>query len=485
MTLPGGIRTRIALVLVGIVAGALGTAYLIVVPSLERRLVDARLQQLEEQAVPLARLLPEDTLLWQDRVEELAARTNARVVAFDVLSTNQPALAVVADSRTRSSRDVAKDPVALRALVSGNVQRGRVAHEGGDYASVAVPLGTEAVVLFQAPLADSLATVELVRERLLLATAFALVLALVLGLTAAGMLANRLLRLETAAERIAGGDFDQPIVDHGADEIGDLARTFERMRVRLARLDNARKEFVANASHELRTPLFSIGGFLELLEDEDLDEETRRGFIRTMQQQVERLAKLSTDLLDLSRVDAGQLLVSAEPVDLGEATRQLSGELAHLAAATGHVLEANAAGAVWCTADEGRVLQIGRALVSNALIHTPAGARVVVRARRRGDRALLTVEDDGPGIPSAHRDAIFERFYRVEGGMASGSGLGLAIAREMAKLMGGDVTLASEENPTVFVLDLPASGAPGAVGTPAEPFSRENGDALATKAHTT
>ena len=193
-------------------------------------------------------------------------------------------------------------------------------------------------MLFQAPLADSLATVRLVRERLLLATAFALVLALVLGLTAAGMLSHRLLRLETAAERIAGGDFGAPIVDHGNDEIGELARAFDRMRVQLAQLDNARKEFVANASHELRTPLFSIGGFLELLADEELDEETRRGFIETMQGQVQRLAKLSTDLLDLSRVDAGQLNVVHEPVDLGAVVQMLAGEIEHLAASTGHEL---------------------------------------------------------------------------------------------------------------------------------------------------
>src|SRR5262249_11778669 len=293
MALPGGIRIRIVIVLVGIVAGALGTAYMIVVPSLERRLVDARLNELETVAVPLAHTLPDDTLVWQDRVETYAVQANARVVAFGVLSKNKPALAVVADSRTRSSRDVAKDPVALHALTTGKVERGRVFHTGGDYANVAVPVGDTAVLLFQAPLADSLATVRLVRERLLLATAFALILALILGLTAAGMLAHRLLRLETAAERIAGGDFGAPIVDHGNDEIGDLARTFDQMRVHLAQLDNARKEFVANASHELRTPLFSIGGFLELLADEDLDEETRRGFIETMQGQVQRLTKLS------------------------------------------------------------------------------------------------------------------------------------------------------------------------------------------------
>lgn len=476
--MPGGIRTRIALVVVGIVAGALGTAYLIVVPSLERRLVDARIEQLQKQGVALAPTLPEDTLLWQDRVEEFAVRTNSRVVAFDVLSRNQPALAVVADSRTRSSRDVATDPVALAALVSGTVEHGRVTHEEGDVANVAVPLDGDAVVLFQAPLADSLATVELVQERLLVATAFALILALVLALTAAGMLAARLLRLEAAAERIAGGDFDQPIIDRGSDEIGDLARTFDRMRVQLERLDSARKEFVANASHELRTPLFALGGFLELLADEDLDDETRRDFIATMQGQVQRLAKLSTDLLDLSRVDAGQLTVVSEAVDLSETARLLAEELQRLAAATGHALAADPGVGVWCLADESRVLQIGRALVSNALVHTPSGSRVVVRAREHGERAWLTVEDDGPGIPAAHRDAVFQRFYRVEGGIASGSGLGLAIARELAKLMGGDVILESDSAPTIFALDLPRTAAPD---SPA-PFSRENGPLTARQA---
>jgi signal transduction histidine kinase len=474
VSLPGGIKTRIVIVLVGIVAGALGAAYMIVVPSLERRLVDARLDQLTKLAVPLTRTLPEDTSIWQDRVEGYAVATNARVVAFSVLSKNRSALAVVADSRTRSSRDVARDEVALDALRSGQVERGRVSHTEGDYADVAIPVGAEAVVLFQAPLADSLATVELVRERLLLATAFALTLALILGLTAAGMLARRLNRLETAAERIAGGDFDAPIIDHGHDEIGELARAFDRMRVHLAQLDNARKEFVANASHELRTPLFSIGGFLELLADEDLDVETRNGFIETMQGQVQRLAKLSTDLLDLSRVDAGQLTVVREPVDLGGVVQMLGRELEHVAASTGHELRIVVGKDVWCSGDDARILQIGRALATNAITHTPSGTHVTLRARRRKDRAELSVEDDGPGIPATQREAVFGRFYRVEGGMASGSGLGLAIAREIARVMGGDVRLDSEAKPTVFTLDLPAEPAPPDAPMSGGPFSREN-----------
>ena len=144
MSLPGGIRFRIVLVLVGIVAGALGTAYMIVVPSLERRLVDARLEQLASLGAPLARKLPEDTLLWQDRVESYQVETNARVVAFGVLSKNRQALSVVADSRTKSSRDVQNDPVALAALASGDLERKWVVTAGEDYAEVAVPVAPSA-----------------------------------------------------------------------------------------------------------------------------------------------------------------------------------------------------------------------------------------------------------------------------------------------------------------------------------------------------
>jgi signal transduction histidine kinase len=476
--LPGGIRVRIALVLAAIVALALGAAYMIVVPSLEQRLVEARLDQLEKSARSAGAKFPHNHYRWQNTVERLSASTDTRVAAFDALSKTPPALAVQADSRRPSSRDVEKNPVALRALVSGRIERGRVSRYHADFADVAIPLEGGPVLLFQTNLSDSLATVRLVQRRLLWATGFALVLALALGLFAAGTLAHRLRRLEAAAERIAAGDFAVPVVDRGDDEIGQLAAAFDRMRVQLAQLDTARKEFVANASHELRTPLFSLGGFLELLADEDLDDETRRGFLTTMQSQVERLTKLSADLLDLSRVDAGQLRVVEEPVDVAEIVGILVAELEPVSAAASHTLEADVEGDVWCLGDEERVLQVGRTFLANALVHTPRGTRVVVHARRRGERAELAVEDDGPGIPAAKQSAVFERFYRVEGGVASGSGLGLAIAKELGRLMDGLVRLESTPGRTVFTLDLPGEAAPDRSPAGAVAFSRENADEL-------
>ena len=111
----------------------------------------------------------------------------------------------------------------------------------------------------------------------------------------------------------------------------DLIRGAVRMRLRLARVDDARREFIANASHELRTPIFSLGGFLELFRDEELDEATRHEFLDTMTEQVERLSKLATDLLDLSRLDAGPVRLEREPVELADVAEDLCEEFAAVA----------------------------------------------------------------------------------------------------------------------------------------------------------
>src|SRR5947209_5368187 len=114
------------------------------------------------------------------------------------------------------------------------------------------------------------------------------------------------------------------------------AASVERMRQRLAQLEHARREFIANASHELRTPLFSLGGFLELMADEDLDPKTQAEFMATMREQVARLTKLATGLLDLSRLDAGRLTVAHEPVDLAALAEILAEEFHAVARSRGH-----------------------------------------------------------------------------------------------------------------------------------------------------
>ena len=465
-----GVRLRLALALVLVVAGVLAVVALIVVPSLEDELVDAKLEQLETDARTISRGYVGNDDSPQSFAEFASSIVQARVViyaAFDEL------ILVQGDSSPGSSVDVDRAPTALRASRTGTLQRDTVERDGRLFAEVAIPIPeSQAVILLSASLADPVSTLHFIERRLLLAGAIGLLLALVVGYWLASMHARRIRRLERAAERIAGGQFDEPVVDRGRDELGELAAAFERMRVRLEKLDRARSEFIANASHELRTPLFSLGGFLELLADEELDEPTRNEFLATMREQVARLAKLATDLLDLSRLDAGRMHVEHEPVDLGGVARLVTEELGALSEQQGHTLEAVVEGRPVARADELRVLQVARALVDNALVHTPTGTSVVVRARADREQAYLEVEDDGPGVAPEDAPHVFERFYRAEGGVASGSGLGLAIARELAMAMGGRVELESASGRTVVrvVLGAAPTSVPAA-GEPARVFT--------------
>lgn len=443
-----GVGARLALALFVVLAGALALVYLIVVPSLESRLTRSRLSQLETAAPGIVHELPSDRLNWPDFLDAAAASANARVVVYDAVGP-PPALVVSGDSQGFGSADVQRDPIALRAALSRESTRGTTTRGGRRFAEAATPIpGTDSVVLVSSPLHETLRTVDLVRDRLVVAGLFALFAALAAGYLGAMLFARRLRRLEAAADRIAAGEFDEPVVDRGKDEVGELARSFERMRARLAALDHARREFIANASHELRTPIFSLGGFLELLRDEELDEPTRREFLATMSEQVDRLAKLATELLDLSRADAGRLRVEREAVDLALVAETVVDEFA--ARANGRELALGDVDEAAVLGDEQRVLQIARVLVENALVHTPAGTHVEVRVAD----GRLEVADDGPGIPAEHLAHVFDRFYRVEGERASGSGLGLAIARELAQAMGGALEVESRAHRTVFRLVL-------------------------------
>jgi signal transduction histidine kinase len=461
------LSVKLGLVLFVVVGVAMAITYLAVVPRLESRLVSVTVKDLRQATSPLVetvRAASSDRDTLGNVVGFASTQLNARVVVFAQLGgTWIP----VADSTPLSSEDVAADAVVGEVARTSARAEGRVLRAGQEFAEVAVPISNQAILLLSAPLADRLAVIDVVRRDVLIFGGIALAVSWLVGTLAALKLTRRIGRLEVAAERIAGGDFDVVVRDSSEDELGQLARTFDRMRSRLSSLDRARREFVANASHELRTPLFALGGFLELLTDEELDEGTRRDFLETARGQVDRLTRLATDLLDLSRLDAGQLAIEPEPVELGGTADALVEEFRAVADASGHALKLTTADGVVALADEERVLQIGRSLVENGLRHTPSGTTVSVGVALSGERAVLTVHDDGPGIRSEDQERVFERFYRGAGGAAFGSGIGLAVARELALLMDGSIELESRPGATTFRLFLPRA-------TSAVAFSREN-----------
>ena len=311
------------------------------------------------------------------------------------------------------------------------------------------------VAVFSASLGDVSGSVSLVRSRILLAAAVALFVALLTGVFVARALTVRLLRLERIAQRVAIGDFEAHFSDSSRDELGRLAQALAHMQRQLEGLEDARRRFIATASHELRTPIFSLGGFLELIQDEELDDETRRQFVGQVREQVDRLGKLATQLLDLSRLESGSVQLSPTITDIGVLARGVSSEFVPALAAHDSSLDLRMPPEpVLVTCDAERVAQLLRILIDNAITHTSPGTAVrVAVGADEGDGATLAVNDAGPGIPAEALERVFEPFYSADG--TRGAGLGLAIAHELALQMAARLEVSSAPGDTTFTLILP------------------------------
>ena len=461
------VRSRLVLLFFLITAAAVGVVYLYVVPQLESNLTAQKLSRLESSSTAQTARLQHalDAGLSQAQIGTLLRRvaqlTDARVTLLGVRSGEARPSFVVGDSQFEGEPLIGQLAVASGAAKGGTVA-GVESLAGERTAEVALPVPAGHptwIALFSASLDEVDDNVALIKRQILIAGGIALILALIAGFYAARAISRRLGRLESAAQKLADGDFVTPIPVDSSDELGQLARTFNEMQRRLADLDRARKQFIANASHELRTPIFSLGGFVELLEDEDPDPEARAEFVHTMREQIDRLTKLTTDLLDLSQLDAGALEMAPRSVPLDALARESAREFGPIADQRGSRLEVRTPSEPpIARADPDRVRQIIRILLDNALSHTPEGTKVTVTTYNTNSRAELTVSDEGPGIPKRIRERMFDRFYT--GDSVSGSGLGLSIAREIAQRMDGGIAVTSTKGFTAFTLDLPQAAPP-------------------------
>jgi two-component system OmpR family sensor kinase len=458
------LRNRLTLIFALIVAGAIAIVYFYVTPRLEDELVTQKLERLADEAKadvsPLSRIVGDPNVSGDEisrATVNAATRASAEVTTLQV-SRNLEQLSRVAVSNPGGVPfDI--DELADEAIRTGKAVTATQQTDVGRQALAAQPLirgdRIRGVAIFADSLSDVEANVTLIRGRILAAGALALILAAIAGYFAARALTGRIKRLERAARKVAGGDFSNPIHADSDDEIGQLAVAFDDMQRQLARLDTARKQFIAQASHELRTPIFSLGGFLELLEDEELDDETRAQFLVQLRGQVERLRKLSTELLDLSRLESGALELRPEPTDLRQLAREVAAEFTPAAQRHRADVELQLAGEpIEPECDPERVAQVLRILLDNALVHTPAGTGVWVSADRRNGHVRLEVSDKGVGIKRQNMPHIFEPFF-TSNEQAQGAGLGLAIARELAERMQGELTVRSMPGSTTFSLVLP------------------------------
>ena len=232
----------------------------------------------------------------------------------------------------------------------------------------------------------------------------------------------------------------------------------------LRRADQIRRDFVANVSHELRTPLTAVRGYVEALLDGIADEAQGRAFLETIARHTDRMERLVRDLLRLARLDAGQETLERVACRVDSLFHGVEVELADgIGRRRQHVVHDIAADAGTVAGDPAKLHDALRNLLENATNYSPEGSTIVVASRRQGDRVILTVSDEGPGIPESDLPRVFERFYRVDKARArdrrdpGGTGLGLAIVKHLVELHGGRVAAANRPSGgAVLTLDLPA-----------------------------
>lgn len=293
-----------------------------------------------------------------------------------------------------------------------------------------------------------------------------LISALVAGLLALGMvqllargMTSPLRDMATGAREMAAGNYSRRISSNSRDEVGELARAFNAMAAEVAETDRMRRDLIANVSHELRTPISGLQAALENLVDgvAEPDQQT----LRTMLGQTERLGRLVSELLDLSRLESGTVPLNRTPVLIADLLNDCKDEANLLRPDVELGVNVSPA-SLTVDGDEERLRQVIMNLVTNALRVSPEGSAISMACAQHDDTVQIEISDNGPGIPENERVRVFERFYRADSSRAAGdqtgAGLGLAIVKWIVELHGGTVRAeANIPTGTRMVVRLPVT----------------------------
>jgi two-component system, OmpR family, phosphate regulon sensor histidine kinase PhoR len=362
---------------------------------------------------------------------------------------------------------------------------------GIDFLYVAVPIPGGAIRL-AVPLSEIDRQVNLVRWRILVSTGLAFLPAVVIAAVLARWISRHFGAMVAHATELARGNYHARLPEIGGREFGVLARTLnetagnlqkaaeelQREHAELEKVERVRKDFVINVSHELRTPLASIQGYTETLMDGALDDPNHNmRFLGIIRHNAERLARLTEDLLSLSRVEQKRQKFEFESHMVNGFLREAIDLIRPMAEKNEVRLELQPApddAEAFC--DSEAVSQILSNLLDNAIKYTPAGGRIAVGARAAGDWVEVHVRDTGIGIPVEDLPRLFERFYRVDKARSrvlGGTGLGLSIVKHLVAAHNGTVWVESKAGEgSTFFFTLPASEAVLAGGPLNPEFTR-------------
>lgn len=293
-----------------------------------------------------------------------------------------------------------------------------------------------------------------------LAAAIALPVAILLAVLIARYITSPFEKLTAASHQMASGSFDVDVAVDREDEIGRLSRAFSTMAQRVGETQTQMRALVANVSHDMKTPLTSMLGFSQALRDEAESEADTRRMAAIIHEEAERLNGRLNDLLYLAELEAGQVVLQEEDVDIEQMLGRGAARIAPHAERRSISLTVDAAGMSPLRTDPQKLERVLENLLDNARKFTPDDGRIVVRAGQAGDRVWIEVANTAEFRDPDELPQLFERFYRRDNGAdrakQAGSGLGLPIARDLAELLGGRLEASLRNNELVMRLELPS-----------------------------
>ena len=468
--LPGGLRAQLASAIALVTALALALSFLAVYRGTGARLRDRVDEDLVTQVSEWDQLRAGAELAGAGDVERFAQRfidsqsyhPASRIFVVDVAGgepvTNHPQILEQEQEREHEGESDEQDEV-VDGLLRAPVGLSDVSvEEAGRMRVLTQPIAEDGRRLGTLYVADPLTPVTNAQASLLrtfaLVGSLALALAVAAGVLIATLIARPLRRMAAVAAAVDSGDLSMRAGAVGArGEVGVLAAAFDHMLARLERAFARQRDFVSDASHELRTPLAVLRAQVELL-DREADEHARHEGNRVLLRRLDEMDRLVDDMLTLASAEAGRL-VQPRPIDLDDFFEDVRRDLPLFGERDFHLEPVDGV----LDADPDRITQVLRNLVRNAVAHTEPGGRVAVVATARDGWLRIAVSDDGPGIPPAHLERVFERFHRVDEDRArerGGSGLGLPIARAIVEAHGGRIRADSGAGAgTTITLELP------------------------------
>lgn len=327
-------------------------------------------------------------------------------------------------------------------------------------------LGNPTILYISTPLSPIHSTISILRYQFIYITGIVLLLTIILSIFLSKKLSRPIVKVTSAAQKLAQGDYDITFEKGDYQEINQLSDTLNFATAELSKTENLRKELIANVSHDLRTPLTMIRAYAEMVRDlSGENPEKRNQHLGVIIDESQKLSSLVDDLLDLSKIQSGNLVLSSSQEDLCTLAEETISRFGLLTERDGYLFELNCKGNATVSCDRMRMLQVLYNLVSNAVNFTGNDKRVVINVEEQNHQVRLEVKDTGQGIPPEQLDKIWERYYKsgeAHRRSLMGSGLGLSIVRSILVAHDADYgVISTSTQGSTFWFALPKGQAEG------------------------